>query len=56
MLKELENSIPKISTKINHQNETTKNEALEKAKNSLTILETIATKQNEISEKKRTTL
>ncbi len=52
LLKELENSIPKISTKINHQNETTKNEALEKAKNSLTILETIATKQNEISEKK----
>lgn len=51
-LKELENSIPKINIEINHQNETTKHESLKKAKNSLTLLETIVTKHNEINEKK----
>lgn len=52
LLKELENSIPKISIEINHQNETTKNEAFKKAKNFLALLETIVTKHNEINEKK----
>jgi hypothetical protein len=52
LLKELKNSIPKIRTEINLQNEITKNDALKKAKNSLTLLETIARKHNEINEKK----
>lgn len=52
LLLELKNSIPKISTEINHKKETTKHEALKKAKNSLTLLERIITKHNEINEKK----